>query len=134
MRWVDSQSNRVVELLANGLECQTYLLVDVVIAVALAVCSVEDIVFLAAFFSCVRVLQGFLFVLPDAVSGLDEIVVPDGFDPREVDAIVEAIVIVAELLVDKVVVFSGGEQTIFRVRVVQPFVIRITESSRERTT
>ena len=81
MRRVYRQTDRVIIFRPDSFEGEADLLVDEVIAVALAVSRVQHIVIFASLFTGVRVFQRFLLVLPDAVGRLDEVVVADRFYP-----------------------------------------------------
>ena len=69
------QTDRIVIFFPDSFEGEADLLVDEVVAVAFAVSRVQHVVIFAPFFTGIRVFQRFLFVLPDAVGCLNEVVV-----------------------------------------------------------
>ena len=81
MRRVYRQTDRVIIFRPDSFEGEADLLVDEVIAVTFAVCSVQYIIIFAVFSSYIRVFQGFLFILADTVGCLDEVIMPDRLDP-----------------------------------------------------
>ena len=125
MGWVYRQTDRVIIFCPDSFEGEADLLVDEVVAVALAVSRVQHIILFVSFFTGVRVFQRFLFVLPDAVGGLDEVVVADRFYPGQISPVVEPFVVVTETLVHQFVVHPVRHHQVFGVRIVQSFVIGI---------
>ncbi len=98
------QTDRIVIFFPDSFEGEADLLVDEVVAVAFAVSRVQHVVIFASFFTGIRVFQRFLFVLPDAVGCLNEVVVADRFYPGQVSPVVEPFVVVAEALIHQFVV------------------------------
>ena len=81
MRRLQVHADGIIIFFPDSLKGQACLLVDEVIAVTFAVCSVKYIIIFAVFSPYIRVFQGFLFILADTVGCLDEIVMPDRLDP-----------------------------------------------------
>ena len=99
VRRIDVEPDRDVIFFSYGFEGEADTLLDGIIAGAFAVGRVElGIVSAAVVDICV--FKQFAFVLPDPVRSLYEIVVSDGFYPRDEGAIVISVVVIPYALVD----------------------------------
>ena len=99
VRRIDVEPDRDVIFFSYGFEGEADTLLDGIIAGAFAVGRVElGIVSAAVVDICV--FKQFAFVLPDPVRSLYEIVVSDGFYPRDEGAIVVSVVVIPYTLVD----------------------------------
>ena len=79
----------------------------------------------------VNILQGFLFPLADAISGLDKIIMPDRFYPRYVGPVIETFVVVTWALVDNAILQGISLVEINDVGTVHAVTVRIAIASRK---
>ena len=100
VRGIDVESDGNVVFFSYGFEGKTDALFDGMVAGAFAIGGVEFGIASAAVVD-VGVFEQFASVFSDSVRGLYEIVVSDGFYPRDEGAIVISAVVVAYALVDK---------------------------------
>ena len=82
----------------------------------------------------IDILQRLLFVLAEAVGCLDEVVVADRLHPRQVESVVETIVLVARLLVDQLVAQGTRLIEILQFRAVLSVALRVAVAARDRGT
>ena len=114
-------------------ETQAGTLGDEVVACALAIGRIQYIIYTGLILA-IDILQRLLFVLAEAVGCLDEVVVADRLHPRQVESVVETIVLVARLLVDQLVAQGTRLIEILQFRAVLSVALRVAVAARDRGT